>query len=343
MTEKKRIRNHPQKPKNGESHSTGFLFFIERMGNKLPHPFWIFVWITLVAIAASALASWIGLKATNPQTGEVIEAVNLLSPNGLRLFVEYMVQNFARFAPVGMVLIMLMGVSVAEKSDFLPVLMRSIAFSVPGSVVLPVIFMLGACGNIGSDAGVVIIPPIAAIIFVKMGFHPVAGLVVGYAGATAGFTANFFISGTDVLLAGISSEVVSHMPGVSEVSATANWFFMIVSTLFLGFAGAFIARRFTIPRTENYPLPEGIDPEKENENAVRGFTDKERRGLRWALLSGLLYIVIIVLLSAPEGAPLRNPDTGGLVFLRLCCEGWFQYYSFSSPLPVWYMAGLWAR
>ena len=313
MTEKKRIDKRSNTSQNDGAHATGgFLHFVERIGNKLPHPFWLFVWMTLFTVAASAVASWLGLSATNPRTGEVIEAVNLLSANGLRSFVEHMVQNFARFAPVGMVLIMLMGVSVAEKSNFLPVLMRSIAFSVPRGIVLPVIFMLGACGNIGSDAGVVIIPPIAAIIFIKMGLHPIAGLVVGYAGATAGFTANFFISGTDVLLAGISSEVTGHMEGVPEVSATANWFFMIISTLFLGFAGAFIARRFTIPRTETYPL-EGIDPEIENKDAARGLTEQERRGLRWALFAGLLYIVVIGLLSVPASAPLRNPETGGLV------------------------------
>jgi aminobenzoyl-glutamate transport protein len=304
----------PGKPKGGEARTSGFLHLIERLGNKLPHPFWLFVWISLFMLVASGAATVIGLKAVNPQTQETVHAVNLLSADGLRLFVERMVTNFSGFAPVGLVLVMLMGVSIAEKSGFLPVLMRTIAFSVPRGIVLPVIFILGACGNIGSDAGVVIIPPIAAIIFLKMGLHPVAGLVVGYAGATAGFTANFFIAGTDVLLAGISSEVVSHMPGVREVSATANWYFMIVSTVALGFAGAFIARRFTIPRMGTYSPGENGVPEGENGVAARTpLTRGERRGLVLALLFGLLYVGLIVLLSAPQGAPLRDPETGGIV------------------------------
>lgn len=303
----------PKKSGRGESRTGGLLHFIERLGNKLPHPFWLFVWISLFMLAASGAAAAIGLKAVNPQTQETVHAVSLLSADGLRLFVERMVTNFSGFAPVGLVLVMLMGVSIAEKSGFLPVLMRTIAFSVPRGIVLPVIFILGACGNIGSDAGVVIIPPIAAIIFLKMGLHPVAGLVVGYAGATAGFTANFFIAGTDVLLAGISSEVVSHMPGVREVSATANWYFMIVSTVALGFAGAFIARRFTIPRTGTYNGAENGLPAGEGGDSARTLTREERRGLFWALIFGLFYIVLIVLLSAPQGAPLRDPETGGIV------------------------------
>ena len=306
-------RPDPGRP-DGDAPSSGFFQLVERLGNRLPHPFWLFVWITLLTVAASAVAASFGLSAVDPQTGDTVRAVSLVSAEGLRLFLERMVSNFSEFAPVGLVLVMLMGVSIAEKSGFLPVLMRAIAFSVPRRIVLPVIFMLGACGNIGSDAGVVVIPPIAAIIFLKMGLHPVAGLVVGYAGATAGFTANFLIAGTDVLLAGISSEVVSHMPGVPEVAATANWYFMIACTIALGFGGAFIARRFTIPRaTAHLAFDRDEGAEDDAESADRGLTGRERRGLVWALLLGLAYLGLIALLAFPHGAPLRNQETGGLV------------------------------
>src|SRR5690606_2203120 len=134
----------------------------------------------------------------------------------------------------------------------LTVILRTMAFAVPRKIVLPVIFMIGACGNIGSDAGVVIVPPIAALIFSQMGLHPIAGLIAGYAGATAGFTANFFIAGTDVLLAGIITEVVQQINPDIEVRATANWYFMIVSTFLVGIGGAFVASRFTIPRCRDF-------------------------------------------------------------------------------------------
>src|SRR6056297_1708501 len=280
----KTTHNHQQESTNK---SNGVLDWIERMGNKLPHPFWMFVWITIFIVLISFITSFLGVKATDPATGEIVEAQNLISGEGLRRFLQEMVTNFAYFAPLGLVLVMLMGVSVAEKSGLLSVVMRNLAFSVPRKVFFPVIFMIGACGNIGSDAGVVIVPPIAALIFSQMGLHPIAGLIAGYAGATAGFTANFFIAGTDVLLAGISTEVVQQFNPGAEVSATANWYFMIVSTLLLGVGGAFVASRFTIPRCRAFSY---------GDSAVQAFdeppklTATEKKALRYAGLATLIYV-----------------------------------------------------
>ena len=300
---------------NMESGSTGILRWIEVMGNKLPHPFWIFLWICIFIVVLSGITSLLGVSATDPGTGARVEAQNLISGEGLRRFIEEMVTNFAHFAPFGLVLVMLMGVSVAERSGLLTVVLRTVAFSVPKQIVLPVIFIIGACGNIGSDAGIVIVPPIAALIFTQMGLSPIAGLIAGYAGATAGFTANFFIAGTDVLLAGISSEITGQMSDGQEVSATANWYFMIVSTVLLGAGGAFIARRYTIPSCSRFEYP-GDDVGATGSNIL---TPLERKGLRRAGISLLIYSLLIVLLVAPSGAPLRNQVTGGVVpspFLR---------------------------
>ncbi|MDG5799303.1 AbgT family transporter [Marinilabiliaceae bacterium ANBcel2] len=297
--------------------STGLLKWIEDLGNKLPHPFLLFVWITIFIILLSGITALLGVSATDPATGDSVYAKNLISGEGLRRFVEEMVTNYAHFAPFGLVLVMLMGVSVAERSGLLPVALRTMAFAVPRKVVLPFIFIIGACGNIGSDAGVVIVPPIAALIFSQMGFHPIAGLIAGYAGATAGFTANFFIAGTDVLLAGISTEVAAnHIDSSVEISATANWYFMIASTVMLGIGGAFIASRFTIPRTKNFALGEGTIA---GPGETPSLTDIERKGLRYAGLSALLFIGLIAMLVVPFDAPLRNQETGGIVpspFLR---------------------------
>lgn len=292
------------------------LEWIEVLGNKLPHPFWLFVWIIGLVILFSAIAVLTGVNATNPSTGELIEPVNLISGETLRRFLEEMVTNFAHFAPFGLVLVMLMGVSVAERSGLLTIILRTMAFSVPRKIVLPVIFIIGACSNIGSDAGVVIVPPIAALIFTQMGFHPVAGLIAGYAGATAGFTANFLIAGTDVLLAGISTEVVSHIDSSMEVSATANWYFMFVSTLVLGFGGAYVVSRNTIPRCKS--LSYG-DENIEIYSEAPKLTLTEKRGLRYSGVALLIYLTVVLVLLIPSGAPLRNQETGGIVpspFLR---------------------------
>jgi aminobenzoyl-glutamate transport protein len=296
----------------------GILHYVEVLGNKLPHPFWMFVWICIFVVLLSAITSFFEISATDPGTGEQVVAQNLISGDGLRRFIEEMVRNFAHFAPFGLVLVMLMGVSIAERSGLLAIVMRSIAFAVPNKIVLPTIFILGACGNIGSDAGIVIVPPIAALIFSKMGLHPVAGLVVGYAGATAGFTANFFIAGTDVLLAGITTEVARNIEGGIEVSATSNWYFMIVSTIVLGLGGAFIARKFTIPRCRSFAGAETltddiVDP------AAATLSAAERKGLRWASITAALYVILIAILVVPSNGVLRDPATGSIVpspFLR---------------------------
>lgn len=289
--------------------------WIEQMGNKLPHPFWIFVWICILIVVTSAVTAWLGVSAVDPGSGRLVEAQNLMSGEGLRRFVEHMVSNFAYFAPFGLVLVMLMGVSIAERSGLLAVALRTVAFSVPKKIVLPVIFIIGACGNIGSDAGIVIVPPIAALIFMQMGLNPIAGLIAGYAGATAGFTANFFIAGTDVLLAGISTEITHHIDPSLEVSATANWYFMIASTFLLGFGGAFIARKYTIPRTSQFAILGDTTEVVENPS----LTAAERKGMKHAGLALLVYVILVLLVVVPSGAPLRNPETGGLVpspFLR---------------------------
>lgn len=298
-----------------DSGSKGVLKWIEDMGNKLPHPFWMFVWICIFIIVISAITAFLGVKLVHPDTGELVEAQNLISGQGLRRFLEEMVTNFAHFAPFGLVLVMLMGVSIAERTGLLTVALRSIAFSVPKKIVLPVIFIIGACGNIGSDAGIVIVPPIAALIFAQMGLNPIAGLIAGYAGATAGFTANFFIAGTDVLLAGISSQITSQMPNGVEVSATSNWYFMIASTFLVGFGGAFIARKYTIPRCQKFEVFTDVDLHVGESK----MTPLERKGMRRAGIALLVYVLFIVLLVAPAGAPLRNQLTGGIVpspFLR---------------------------
>ncbi|MCF8218393.1 MAG: AbgT family transporter [Bacteroidales bacterium] len=308
---------HAASEENNEVESAkGFLRWIEIIGNKLPHPFWLFVWICVFIVVISGITAYFNVEAIQPGTGENITARNLLSGEGLRWFVENLVTNFAHFAPLGLVLVMLMGVSVAEQSGLLTVVMRRITYATPKKVIFPVIFMIGAMGNIGSDAGVVVVPPIAAIIFMQMGYHPIAGLVAGYAGATAGFTANVVIAGTDVLLAGISTQITQAMNPPMEVSATANWYFMIASTLMLGLGGAFIVRRFTIPRTKHFA---GMDKVADFAQQDKALSPEERKGLKNAGISVLIYLVFIALLVVPPGAPLRNPETGGIVpspFLR---------------------------
>jgi aminobenzoyl-glutamate transport protein len=315
-TKNKLEKNNNQVNEATPEQSKGFLGWVERVGNKLPHPFWMFVWICIFIVITSAVTSVLKVSVIDPQ-GEAVAARNLVSGEGLRWFLENMVTNFAHFAPLGLVLVMLMGVSVAEQSGLLAVIMRRLAFSTPKQIIFPVIFIIGACGNIGSDAGIVVVPPIAALIFMQLGYHPIAGLIAGYAGATAGFTANLFIAGTDVLLAGISTQITQSMDPPMEVAATANWYFMIVSTLFLGLVGAFIVKRYTIPRAAGFM---GMEKVAAFADQSAELTPEERKGLKHAGWAFLVFALVVIALTAPPNAPLRNPETGSLIvespFLR---------------------------
>lgn len=290
--------------------SKGILRWVEIAGNKLPHPFWMFVWICIFIVILSAVATYFNVQVTDPSKGEIIASRNLISGDGLRWFLQDLVKNFSHFAPFGLVLVMIMGVSIAEQTGLLTMILRSVAFATPQKIIFPVIFIIAACGNIGSDAGIVVVPPIAALIFMQLGYHPIAGLIAGYAGATAGFTANFFIAGTDVLLAGISTSITEYMDPPMEVSATANWYFMIASTILLGIGGAFIVKRFTIPRASHFAgMHEVAAIAAEN----RDKTPEEKKGLRHAGIAFAIYAFIIAILVIPSWGPLRDPELGTVV------------------------------
>ncbi len=281
-----------------------FFRFIERVGNKLPHPLILFAYLCVTILGLSWFASLLTWSAVNPKTGELVVAVNLLSADGFRQFLETMITNFTHFAPLGLVLVMLMGVAITERSGYLETLIRSVIGRVPTWLVIPVIVIAAACGNIGSDAGIVVVPPIAAIIFKRLGKHPLAGLILGYAAATAGFTANLVPAGTDVLLAAITTEVFGAIVPDGEVVATCNWYFMIAATFVLGVVGTFVVKRYTIPACERYHTTSHVEEGQPRE----GLTTAEKKGLVWATVAGVLYLALCSLTIVPHNGILRHPD-----------------------------------
>ena len=283
------------------------LRLIERVGNRLPQPFILFIYLCLALLVASFVVHHAGWTGVNPKTQSVVTAHNLISVSGFQTIMQKMVINFAHFAPFGLVLVMLMGVSLAEKSGLLESYIRLVTSRVPDALVIPIIVIAAACGNVGSDAGIVIVPPIAAIIFRRMGRHPLAGLVLGYAAATAGFTANLIPAGTDVLLAAITSEVYGAITPGAEVVATCNWYFMVVATFVLAGVGTVVALKATVPLCERYEIP--ADQEIEQQP----LSSKQKRGLAWATVAGAIYIAAISMTIIPEDGILRDPDPAQLM------------------------------
>jgi aminobenzoyl-glutamate transport protein len=281
-----------------------FLDGVEKVGNKLPHPFILFVYLALTVIVVSAIVSVFGVSVVHPGTQEEMAIRSLLSGEGLRYIIDSMLDNFTGFAPLGLVLVMMLGIGLAQKVGLIQAFMRKSIINAPPALVTYAVLFAGVIGNLASDAAFIIVPPLAAMVFYGLGRHPLAGLAAGFAGAGAGFTANIFIAGTDALLSGISTEVAQTIDPNMIVTPVDNWFFMIFSVVMLMIVGAFVTEKIIEPKLGKY--------EGDAEKRLEKVTDEENRGLRNALITGLIYIGLILLVLLPENAPLRGED-GGIV------------------------------
>lgn len=287
MTEKKKVG--------------GFLGWVERTGNKIPHPIILFLWLMAIIAVLSLIIG--GKSITNPTTGEDVVIQNLLSGPGMAYILTNMIKNFVNFAPLGLILTMTLGIGLAEEVGLMSAFMRKTILGTHDKLIVPAIMLIGICGNVASDAAIIIVPTLAAMIYYYLGKNPIAGIAIGYASTTAGFSANLIIAGTDALLQGITNEA-SALVGAPEIPITANWYIMIASTFLLTIVGTIINNKIIEPRVG--PYNKEIDVEKS------AITEAENKGLRAAGITLLIYIIIIVAACIPQNSFLRNPDTGSL-------------------------------
>ena len=279
----------------------GFLDVVEWAGNKLPHPFMIFVYLAGLVILSSWVLSLFGVSVVDPGTNEEVPVMNMLSGDGLQYILTSMVDNFAEFPPLALILILMLGIGLAQKVGLLETAMQKAISGAPSSMVTYVVIFAGVLANLASNAAYVIVPPLAALVFLNLGRHPIAGLAAGFAAAGGGFTANLFVSGTDVLLSGISTEVARSVDETLTVTPVANWFFMIASVLMIMLVGTFVTERIVEPRLGEY---EG-DAEYRSPEEI---TERENRGLRNALIVSGVLIAGVFAALLPSGSPLRGED-----------------------------------
>ncbi|GAA0316558.1 p-aminobenzoyl-glutamate transporter [Bacillus carboniphilus] len=281
-----------------------FLNGIERAGNKLPDPFFIFVYLAAFVILLSWLISSLGVSVVHPGTGEELPVRSLVSGEGLNYILSSMLTNFTGFAPLGLVLTMMLGIGLAEKVGLLESAIKKSILNAPKSLITYAVIFIGILGNLASDAAFVLIPPLAAMVFYTVGRHPLAGLAAGFAGVGAGFTANIFIAGTDALLAGISTEAAKAVDPNIIVTPVDNWYFMIVSVVILSIVGALITEKIIEPRLGTYKGK--VDKALEESSPLEG------RALRNSAIAGLVYLGLVALVLFWPNSPLRNED-GGIV------------------------------
>jgi len=301
------------------------LNFIEKAGNALPHPATLFLILALIALISSWLAFIIGAEAINPATGEIIKPVNLLSRDGLHYILDSMVDNFTGFAPLGIVLVAMLGIGVAESSGLIGALIRMLVLSAPKRILTFVMVLAGVLSNIASDVGYVLLIPLAGIIFQAVGRHPIAGMAAAFAGVSGGFSANLALGTIDPLLAGLSTEAAEIIDPSYVVNPTANYYFMVVSTFFIAFTGTFVTEKLVEPRLGKY----SGDVKADN---IDKLSRKEKRGLRAAGITMLIITGIILtglfrvngFLRPVDGSLLESPlikDVVSFLFLTAALTG----------------------
>ncbi len=291
----------------------GILDRVERIGNALPHPATIFLILSVVIVVLSAILSATGLSVTyegiNRANNNAVEMMtvtvnSLLSKEGVQYLFSSAVTNFTGFAPLGTVLVALLGVGLAEGTGLIGTLLKKLVMSTPKRLITVVVVLAGVLSSIASDAGYVVLIPLGAIIFLSMGRHPLAGLAAAFAGVSGGFSANVMVGPTDSLLAGLTTEGAKLVDPNYVVGIQANWWFLIASTVLITIIGTVITEKIVEPRLGKYTGDAKVD---DHEMKV---SNEEQRGLRFAGIATLLMIILFALLVVPANGFLRGTEAG---------------------------------
>lgn len=286
---------------------SGFLARIESLGNRLPHPAMLFVYLCGLVLLLSALMSLLGVNAQHPLSGEVIEAVNLLNREGLHQILSQTVTNFTHFAPVGTVLVAIMGIGIAEHSGLIGALLRVSINKAPDRLLTSIVVFTGVMSSLAADTGYVVLIPLAAMMFVAAGRQPLAGIAAAFAGVSGGYSANLLIGPLDVLLAGLSTEAAQLVDSGYEVSAAGNYYFIVASTLLVTVVGTWVTEKWVEPGLAlNHP------------KASTSFSNQtlsaaESRALKGVALYSVIFGLLLLSGLLPEAGVLRNSDDGSIL------------------------------
>lgn len=318
----------------------GFLGLIEKIGNKLPNPFWLFVILAGIVALSSWLGSTLGMKATQPDSGEIVAVENLLTTEGIQRMVTEAVDNFTSFPPLGVILTVMLGVAVAEHSGLLSALVRSMVAKVGPKVLTFTLALAGVTGSVASDAVYVILIPLGAMSFHALGRSPIVGAMVAFAASSAGFNSSLILNITDLLLASISTPAAQLVDENYDVSPLANIFFVIPSAIVLALIITAVTELFVNKRahdlvdhdkidysevsfdnaagasnTSGADEPTGsADSAGNNENNTEDISDQlklaahEKSGLRATGIALLLMLLAYFALLFIPGSPLTGPD-----------------------------------
>lgn len=279
---------------------------LERAGNALPHPASLFLLLTAAVVALSWICQRLGVQVAHPLSGQPVMVVNLLSGDGLRRIVAGVLPNFVNFAPLGAVLVCLLGLAVAEHSGLLRAVVRLVVEVTPPRLLTLVVVFGGAMSHTAGDIGYVLLLPLSAALFHSMGRHPLAGLAAAFSGVSGGFAANLLLSPTDVILAGLTQEAARLVAPAYAVTPMANYFFLGTSVFLVTAVGTFVTVRLVEPRLGKYRGAVAAEPHVP-------LTGADRKGLLAALLAVAALAAFVVFGLLPAGGYLLDPQKPGFL------------------------------
>ncbi len=287
---------------------------VERLGNKVPHPAVLFFLLIAIVVLLSHMLQVAGASASyqriNPQTHAVEDVTttvrSLLSADGIRFICTSVVPNFINFGPVGIILVAMIGIGLAERSGLIGASIRKIVLVAPPETMTAIIVTLGVLSSIASDAGYLVLIPLGAAAFHSLGRHPLAGLAAAFAGVAAAFGANVLVKPIDGILAEMTNDAIHIVDPAKSIDLTANFYFGVASSVLLIVVSTVVTNRIVEPRLGQY---RGDSPTEEGQ----ALSAEESRGLTYALLAAVATLLVICLLTLPPGAPLRNPTTGEII------------------------------
>jgi aminobenzoyl-glutamate transport protein len=278
---------------------------VEHLGNRLPEPVTLFLILCGSIILASWGLSMLGVSVTHPTTGQPLAVDNLLSASNIRRMLHDMVKNFASFPPLGLVLVTMIGIGVAERSGLVAAALTRLVMAVPSGLLTATLVLAGITANLAADAGYVVLTPLGALLFAAVGRHPLAGLAAVFAGVSGGFSANLIVTSLDPLLGGISTTAAQIIDPSYEVGVAANYYFMFVSTFVLVVAGTWVTHRIVEPRLGPWkPSADTASTE------LVGLTAEQKKGLRSALLTLVGFSLLIGAACLPADGVFRTTQDG---------------------------------
>jgi aminobenzoyl-glutamate transport protein len=309
---------------------------VEKAGNRVPNPAILFLGLILFVIVLSQILDWANVGVTQqiadhaagtpyqlPDDAtdhaayalrtEHIEAKGLLTSAGISFIFTTFVSNFLGFAAVGVILVAMIGVGVAEYSGLIGALIRKlVAISSPASLTYIIVFV-GIVSSVASDAGYLVLIPLAAAAFISVGRHPLAGIAAGFGAVSAAFSVNILLTPADGVVTDIANESAQLVDPSINLDLVANLWFGIVSTIFLTIVISLITTKIIEPRLGTWNRGQADEEELAREEGPEIDAAAEAKGLRWALYALLFVLAIVLALTLPSGAPLRNAETGDII------------------------------